>query len=296
MWDLRQDGSNSVLTAMPNIRFAEVNKRIEDKTLRPGYIYSATVADTGQQIMHDGNGVAAGTAGAFGFGKEMRQGYIADPRIVSVQFQPINPIMRFEVDETGLALGDVAQVLFDARESTEHGRSSAMFKVIKLEGNGAIQMEIIDRNPLLAFDLRLHDVASDRLAFAERMSLDFVVWRGKRVDQIMRLPAGAIVRDGERAMVWLVIAEMAVPIELVEIERGVESSLVMSGVGVRGLPVSSEHWRALSSYGRMKVFLSTKTDNGAPAKKLLAANALMIAHPTAALRPGLKIRNDNVQN
>lgn len=275
-----------------------------------GYVRSVKLANSTQQISLGGTVAGAGAQASLYEGAAGQQRLRADnPPIAAVAFQPLDTKMRFELADTpalSLTVGDAVKLLFDPAVIPDQdgaakpaSRDEVVAEVVNLTRSGSpasvhLQLSLSDDQ---AYRLLTDRVAIERAlgqpAFPEHMLLELFPRFGRGADQLVRLPASAIVRDGQDAYVWLVVDEMAVPIWVHEVERGEQSSVVVEKIGARGLPIRPDHWRALSAYGRCRVFLAAGNLDDVKLNRFLSPAARVIARPYDKLQAGSKVRSLN---
>jgi hypothetical protein len=277
----------------------------------PGYVRSVKLASTAQEeISLDGilSGDGANAPRHAGEAGPTRL-LAGNPPIASLVFQPFDRIMRFELPESPdlvLAEGDEAMIHFDeAPVPEQHGanrRPGLATQVVKLTRNGSpviltLQLALpVEQAMRVLRDRVSIERTQGKSAFPEKMWLELFPRYGKGADQLLRVPASAIVRNGPDAMVWMVTEELAIPVLVHEVERDAQSSVIIEKTGARGLPVHAAHWRALSAYGRSRVFLAARHPDDGKWNKLLGPDARVIEYPTDKLQPGSKTRSGNASS
>ncbi|MES2536342.1 MAG: hypothetical protein V4632_10775 [Pseudomonadota bacterium] len=277
----------------------------------PGYVRSIKLANTAQEEISL-NGILT-TAGAnapryAGEGGQTRL-LAENPPIASLVFQHFDRIMRFELPESPdlvLAEGDEAMIHFDeapvAEQRGSHRRQGLATQVVKLTRDGSpvvltVQLALpVEQAMRVLRDRVSSERTQGKIAFPEKMWLEFFPRYGKGADQLLRVPASAIVRNGSDAMVWTVTDEFAIPVLVHEVERYAQSSVIIEKTGARGLPIHAAHWRALSAYGRSRVFLAARHPDDGKLNKLLSPDVRVIEHPTDRLQPGSKVRSGNARS
>lgn len=269
----------------------------------PGYIRSITTADTGRQIAPDGTVTENGAVSSLYAGLTgQRRLTNENPPIKSVVFQPFDTTMQFELQETqgrSLTAGDAVTVFFQRNATVSSGQNTVRAQVVKAARGEAtdtmsVELALGEEQPLQILYSRINSETNEgQKAFPERMWLEFDLHHGRGADQLLRVPVGAIARAGDEATLWLAVDGFAVPVQVQEIERGAESSIVTEKAGARGLPIRPEDWRSLTPYARSSVFQAARHLNDSKMNKLLHPTAQVIAAPDDKLRPGGKVRIDD---
>jgi hypothetical protein len=279
---------------------------VEDVVVQTqGYLRAVTVAASGQRIALRGTvtGPAADTskyAGGVG------HAYLAgnNPPLSELEFQPVENTMSFELPDTQgwtPTPGDPAEVHFETGVAPDNYADASRFN-----DKSAIQVATVTRlkSPArLNVTLSLNDQAlywllrkrvglernAGLVAFPESARVDFLLRYGRAEGQVIRVPASAIVSNGDTPIVWIVVDGYAVPVAVDSIGRDGQSVAVIEKTGARGLPIRVADWLALTPYARSKVYLMARRI-GAGENKLLTPGARVISRPDGKLRAGETIR------
>ena len=256
-----------------------------------GYVRSATEADSRRTLTLHGSVSGADI-----------------PGLSALLFQPVDMTMALVLaDAAGLdlRLGQQVLVNFDSARpggspvfvSAPPHRFASRIIGVRREGSTAhLQLRMAREFPDMVTSRAELERTSGRPAFPEQLMLEFPFQVGDEAASSLKLPASAVVRDSKGALIWIVVSDQAVPLQ-VSSDGAAPASVVTANAagGARGLPVRPEHWRALPAHLRRELVLAN-AGVAAAKGRLLTSNAGIIDHPAATLAPGQRIRSSNAAN
>lgn len=135
----------------------------------------------------------------------------------------------------------------------------------------------------------------EKNALSDNVPLKSTPQYARARNQLLQVPATALIRDGKDTVVWLALGDLAVPLRVQEISRSA-TAVVITEVSfdlTRGLPISAANWHELGGNARSQIWLAAQNIDQASMNKLLRQNASVITAPDMQLHAGSRIRSKN---
>lgn len=267
---------------VPTERRLPPGKRLAPLVVQgPGYLLSAKALHSGELIPLAA-GVAAGAV---------------IPMIDELIFQPVPALLAIEVSGHGMPVPQAGQALRLHLEAPpdDLAPGAARSRGALVELSLAYVQPATGTWALALPPRELARLLDERMDAVRQRGGDFLpeqVWvelgAGLVDNRPHRLPAAAVVRDDAGARVWLAIDGRAVPVQVQELQRLPQHSLVVELPGPLGRTVRPQDWRAMDRAARQAV-LQAQRGQGAEHAGLLHGQASVILRPNG-LVPGQPLR------
>lgn len=133
----------------------------------------------------------------------------------------------------------------------------------------------------------------DAPLIAPQMRIEIGLRHGRGPEQLLQVPATALVKRGADTFVWLLADIFTVPVWVRVLERRGEGVVITERTGALGLPIHPDHWRQLDPWQRARLMrLANEIQNPSLNRilRLAPKPSRFILKPDPALQPGSMAR------